>query len=90
MSTVEVSEYGLPVDCVSMMASCCVLERRISAALRRMRERSMGGVCDQDGNALVPAWTAASSVDWDDVYILATGCKVDGSIASMTLVLDAA
>lgn len=58
------------------------------AALKRMRERSTGGVCDQEGNALVPACTAASSVDCDEVCILAIGSRVEGSVASINLESD--
>lgn len=58
------------------------------AAFKRMRDRSTGGVCDQEGKALVPACTAASSVDCEEVYILATGSRVEGSVASIILESD--
>jgi len=58
------------------------------AAFKRMRERSTGGVCDQEVNALAPACTAASSVDCEEVWILAIGSRVEGSVASMILESD--
>lgn len=82
MSTVDVSEYGLPVDCVSITASSCVLERSSAAAVSKIFDRSTTGVDDQAGNAFFPACTAASRSDCVEVWIVAIGSSVDGSIAS--------
>jgi len=42
MSTVEVSEIGLPVSCVSNFASSSLRSRRSATARLRTRERSTG------------------------------------------------
>lgn len=60
--------------------------RIMLAALWRMRLRSMGGVWDQGGKAVVPADIAASRVEGEEVWILAMGSRVEGSMASMTFV----
>lgn len=67
ISTVDVSEYGLPVDCVSIVASSCVRDLIIEAAFKRIRDRSIGGVDDQAGKALELDSTAASSAMLEDV-----------------------
>lgn len=58
----------------------------IEAALRRMRERSTGGVEAHDGNADVADDTASSMTALDDGKIFAMGCRVDGSRACIGLV----
>lgn len=69
ISTVEVSEYGLPVESVSMMESSWFLARRIAAAFRRILDRSTAGVDDHDGKAALPAAIASSNTFCDDVWI---------------------
>lgn len=63
------------------MASSWVRDLIIDAALSRMRDRSMGGVDDQPGNAFEEDSTAASREDGEEVCIVAIFSDVEGSIA---------
>lgn len=60
----------------------------MEAALRRTRERSMGGVEDHDENAEVADDIASSMTKLDDGNIFAIGSRVDGSTACIGLVLE--
>jgi hypothetical protein len=80
MSTVEVSENGLPVSRVSILASSSFRERSSDTALCSIRARSIGGVLDQEGNAAFADATAESMSEGDEVWIVHVGFPVEGSI----------
>ena len=80
MSTVDVSEYGLPVSRVSILASWLVRCRRRVAACWRMRDRVEAGVLDHIGNAVRAELMAASMAEGGDVWIVQMGVLVEGSI----------
>lgn len=79
-STVEVSEKGLPVSSVSILASSSFLARRRATAFRSIRERSMGGVLAHDGNAFWAEEIAASISCCEEVCIVHVGWAVEGSM----------
>ncbi|KAG9784891.1 hypothetical protein KCU88_g2664, partial [Aureobasidium melanogenum] len=80
MSTVDVSENGLPVSSVSIRASSSLRDRRIDAAFSRIRDRSAAGVLAHDLNARFAARTDCSTSLADDVWIVHTGFDVEGSM----------
>ncbi len=79
MSTVDVSEKGFPVSRVSIFASSSFRDRRMETALRRILERSTGGVLDHDGNADLADSMAESIDDGDEEWMVQTALPVEGS-----------
>jgi len=77
-STVLVSEYALPVSWVSTFAISSFREWRSLTALRRMRERTIGGVWDHDGKAFCADAIAESMSAWEAVWTSARGLAVGG------------
>src|SRR5690348_9352581 len=80
MSTVLVSENGLPVSSVSMRARLSLRERRMDAARSKMRERSMGGLLDHAGKAACAAAMAALMDVGEVVWMVQIAWPVDGSM----------
>jgi hypothetical protein len=78
-STVEVSEKGLPVSRVSILASSSLRDRRSDTALCNMRARSIGGVLDHEGKADFAEEMAEFIDDCDEALIVQTGFPVEGS-----------
>lgn len=85
MSTVLVSEKGLPVSWVSTLARSSLRARRRDTAFSRMRERTIGGVLDHEGNAAEAEEMAESMSAWEALWIEAMGAPVAGLIDSKVL-----
>ena len=73
-----VSQNAFPVSRDSTLAISSLRERRISTALRRMRERWTGGRRDQVGNAAAAQVMAWETSEVEAVWTFARGVEVAG------------
>lgn len=70
---------------VSTLAISSFRERRRETALRRIRERTMGGVWDHEGKAFCAEEMAESMSAGEAAWTFARGWAVEGSMESKVL-----